>query len=105
MRIGFSAEAVLVITDAQGIDCMEELKIITDGEIENLCKVIRRLGGINTINKVANLVIQVSSRTEKNLNLASFFLKPKLRTVRVKLATNVTLYNVRLLRELNESKK
>ena len=32
-RIGFSAEAALVITDAQGIDNMEELEILTDGEI------------------------------------------------------------------------
>ena len=37
-RIGFSAEAALVITDAQGIYCMEELEILTDGEIKNLCK-------------------------------------------------------------------
>ena len=35
-RIRFSVEANLVITDAQGIDCMEELEIITDGEIKNL---------------------------------------------------------------------
>ena len=31
VRIGFSTEADLVITDAQVIDCMEELKILTDG--------------------------------------------------------------------------
>ena len=30
-RIGVSAESALVITDAQGVDCMEELDIITDG--------------------------------------------------------------------------
>ena len=35
-QIGFSADADLVITDAQGIDCTEELEILTDGEIENL---------------------------------------------------------------------
>ena len=45
-RIGFSAEASLVITYAQGIDIMEEIEILTDGEINNLCKVIRRPGGI-----------------------------------------------------------
>ena len=31
--IGFSSESALVITDTQVIDCMEELEIITDGEI------------------------------------------------------------------------
>ena len=53
-RIGFSAEAALVITDTQGIDNMEELEILTDGEIENICKVIRRPGGIDPISNVAN---------------------------------------------------
>ena len=46
VRIEFSAESSLMITDAQVIDCMEDLKILTDGEIENLYKVIRRYGGI-----------------------------------------------------------
>ena len=52
-----SSEATLVITDAQGIDCMEELEIITDGEIKNICKFSRRPGGINTITNIANLGI------------------------------------------------
>ena len=103
MRIGFSAESALVPTDAHGIDCMEDIKILTDGEIENLCKVIRRPGGINPITKVANLVIQVSLRSENNLKLASFFLKHKVRTGRVAVATNKNLDNLRLLRELKES--
>ena len=75
--IVFSAEASLVITDAQGIDCMEELDILNDGEIKNLCKVIRRPGGINPITNDANLRIQVSLRAKNNLKLASFFLKHK----------------------------
>ena len=64
MRIVYSVEADLVITDANGIDCMEELEILTDGKIENLCKVIRKPGGINPITNVANLVIQVSMRAK-----------------------------------------
>ena len=49
VRLGFSAETALVITDAHGIYCMDELEIFTDGEIDNLCKVIKRPGGINPI--------------------------------------------------------
>ena len=67
VRIGLSSEAALVITDAQGIDCMEEIEIFTDGDIKNLCKVIRRPGGINQITNVANLGIQVSLRAKNNL--------------------------------------
>ena len=100
VRIRFSAEAALVITDAQGIDCMEEIEILTDGEIKNLCKFIRRPGGINPITNVANLGIQVSLRAKNNLKIASFFLKHKIRTRRVVVATAITLNNVRLLSDL-----
>ena len=63
VRIGFSAESALVITDSQGIDCMEKLEILTDGDIKNLCKVIRIPGGISPITNIANLGIQVSLRS------------------------------------------
>ena len=64
-RIGFSTEDDLVITDTQGIDSMEVLEILTDGDIKNLCKVIRRPSVINIINNVANLGLQVSLRDKK----------------------------------------
>ena len=60
VRVGFYTKAALVITDAQGINRTEELNIITVGEVENLCKVIRRPGGINPITNVANLGLKVS---------------------------------------------
>ena len=105
MWIVFYAEFALVITDAQGINRTEELNIITVGEVENLCKVIRRPGGINPITNVANLGLKVSSMARKNLNLSIFFLKHKIRTGRMAVATNITLDNVRFLREKKESKK
>ena len=79
---------------------MEELEIITDGEIKSLCKVIRSHGGINPITNVANLGLQISLRDENNLNLVSFFLNHKISTGRVVVATDITLGNVRLLREI-----
>ena len=75
--IGFSADSAIVITDTQGIDSMEELDILTDGETENLCKVISRHSGINPITDVAKLGSQVSLRAGKNLKLARLFLKHK----------------------------
>ena len=104
-RIGFSAEATLVITDTQGIDNMEELDILTDGEIKNLCKVIRRPGGINPIINIANFGIKVSLRAKNNLKVTRLFLKHKLMTGRVAVATDITLENMRLLRELKDSEK
>ena len=84
---------------------MKELDNITDGGIKNLCKAIRRPCGINPIKNVANLGIQFSLRSENNLNLARFFLKHKVRTGRVVVATDINLDNVHLLRELKESEK
>ena len=84
---------------------MEELRIITDREINNLCKVIRRPGGINPITNIANLGLQVSFRDENNIKLARFFFKHKIRTRRVAISTDITLDNVRLLREPKESEK
>ena len=104
-RIGFSAESYVMITDAQGIDCTEEIDILTDGEIENLCKVIRRPVGINLITNVSNLGLQVFFRAENNLKLDRFFLKHKIRTGSVAIATDITLDNVRLLRELKKREK
>ena len=69
---------------------------------ENMCKVIMIPGGINPITNVANLGLQVSLRAKNNLKLASFFLKHKVRTGRVAVATNKNLDNLRLLRELKE---
>ena len=102
VRIVFPAEAALVITDAQDIDCMEQFEILTAGEINNLCKVIKRPGRINPITNVANLRIQVSLRAKNNLKLARYFFKHKVRTGRVEVATNITLDNVCLLREIKE---
>ena len=62
-------------------------------------------GGINPITNVANLGLQVSLRAENNLKLASFFLKHKIRTGRVSVATDITLDNVRLVRELKENER
>ena len=101
--IGFSAEVAVVITETQGIYCMEELDILTDRDIDNLCKVIRRPGGINPITNVADLGLQVPLRAKNNLKLSRIFLKHKTRTLRVAVPTDTTLNSVHILRKLKES--
>ena len=44
-RLGVSAEAARFITDDQGLDTLDELKVLTNDEIESLRKVVRRPGG------------------------------------------------------------
>ena len=42
---GFTADASNAMEDAQLIDSLDELRLLKDSEIENLCKVIRRPEG------------------------------------------------------------
>ena len=44
-RLGFSAKAAGFITNDQGLDTLDELKVLTNDEIEILCKVVPRPGG------------------------------------------------------------
>ena len=44
-RLGFSAKAAVFITNNQGLDTLDELKVLINDEIESLCKFVRRPGG------------------------------------------------------------
>ena len=44
-RLGFSDKAAGFITDDQGLNTLDELKVLTNDEIEILCKVVWRPGG------------------------------------------------------------
>ena len=44
--IGFTEAAAQAIVDGQGIDSLVEIRLLTDEEIESLCKVLRRPGGM-----------------------------------------------------------
>jgi hypothetical protein len=43
--LGFSNQAATFITDAQELNDLDEYALLTDDEVENLCKVIRKPGG------------------------------------------------------------
>lgn len=110
-RLGFSEDAREDIIDVQGIDSLAELKILTDSEVENLCKVVRRPGGAAQAAAAGaaqgaaagpNLGHQVSLRAENNLKLATYYLRHRDRISRATTAADITLPNVRALRELRQ---
>ena len=85
-RLDFSAKGAGFITDNQGLDTLDDLKILTNDGIESLCKVVRRPGG--TITKpnagdpgqpatLSNPGEQVLLRAEINLKLACYYLRFK----------------------------
>ena len=44
-RLGFSAKVAGFITNDQGLDTLDELKVLTNEKIEVLCKVVWSPGG------------------------------------------------------------
>ena len=114
-RLGFTAAAATLITDVQGIDELPELRILTDTEVESLCKVLRRPGGLIANNQAAiaaggdaqivNPGTAVSLRAENNLKLACYYLRHQVRVSRDADAAHITLPNVRRIRELRTTEE
>jgi len=107
-RLQFSNEAGLYITNVQAMNSLAELALLTDEEVENLCKVTRRPGGTipNPQAHVAgqpatipNPGITVPLVAENNLKLTCFFLRYKQRTSRTLVAAEITLANIRAFRD------
>ena len=105
--LGFTGAAQIFITDAQGLNTLEEFRILTDSKVESLVKVIRRPGG--TIADPApgaapdihilNPGVTVSLRAEYNLKLTCYFLRHKHKTSCTVTTNDITLANVRALRD------
>ena len=112
-RIGFSAVARNYIVNDQGIDAVEEFRILSDEEVENLCKNVRRPGGTipNPNNgqgqpeNIPNPGIPVSMRAESNLKLMCYYIRHKDRTSRSAYIPGITSASIRALRHLRDEEK
>ena len=106
----FSELAAQALVEEQGMDNLDEIRLLTDDEIESLCKVIRRPGG--TIPppagaaagaaNVANPGVPVNQRAETHLKLCAFFLRHQVRVSREVTIPAITLDAIRTVRELRE---
>ena len=107
-RCGFTADAANAVEDAQSIDSVDELRLINDSEIENLCKVIRRPGGViaNPVNvgqMIPNPGVHVALRAENNLKLTAYWLRLQVKVGRDVTPALVVLNTIRTIRELRDS--
>ena len=102
-RLGFSAQASTYIANDQGLDTLDEWKVLTDSEVENLCKVVRKPGGtVDDDGVVPNPGHQVPLRAENNLKLACYFLRFMDRVSRPVHPVAVTMHNVTTFRDLRK---
>ena len=106
-RIGLSAAASQVIVDEQGLDSLNEIRLLTDDEIESLCKVVRRPGGTIPGPNVGDAPVNnpgtpINLRAENHLKLLAFFLRHQERVSLTTQVADITLDAIRALRELRD---
>jgi hypothetical protein len=105
--IGFSAAASQAITD-QDHNSLNELSLLTDDEVDGLCKSLQSPGGLiagppANAGGVAgplgpNPGIFVPSRAQNNLKLLAFYLRYQQRTSMTPVVGQITMINIRALR-------
>jgi hypothetical protein len=109
--LGFSAAAATSITDDQEISSVDELKILMNADVVELCKALRRPGGtINNPqaalrgqpNRIPNPGINVPLRAVENLKMAAYYVRHYERISRPMDPAMITLVAVRALRPLKE---
>lgn len=108
--MGLSQSAATYITDEQDMTNLEEFRILTDSEVESLCKVIRRPGGTianpnaggNNNPTIPNPGITVSLKAENNLKLMCYYLRYKDRASTPVDFQDITEANVRSLRDYRQ---
>ena len=107
-RLGFTQAASTLLSGAQGMDDVTELGLLTDIEVDALCKLVRSPGGMiaNPLGRGPQIVAPgcgVSMRAITNLKLACYFICHQTQTSRDCIPALVTLARVRELRPLRVS--
>eukprot|EP00543_Licmophora_paradoxa_P009148 CAMPEP_0202448362 /NCGR_PEP_ID=MMETSP1360-20130828/7172_1 /ASSEMBLY_ACC=CAM_ASM_000848 /TAXON_ID=515479 /ORGANISM="Licmophora paradoxa, Strain CCMP2313" /LENGTH=287 /DNA_ID=CAMNT_0049065891 /DNA_START=408 /DNA_END=1272 /DNA_ORIENTATION=- len=95
--IGFTQAAADEMYDNQGINSIEELRILDDDAVTTLCKTLRRPGGVDPNGAGVNPGVAVSARAEINLKLAVYHIKHQERVSRSVTYANATLVTIRKL--------
>ena len=113
-RLGLSAKSDGFITDDQGLETLDGLKVLTNDEIERLCKVVRRPGGTvpnpnagdpGQTATLSNPGEQVPLLAELKLKLDWYYLRLKDQTSRVVGSPEINLVNVRGIRNHRDWEK
>ena len=80
-RLSFTNDAATYIVDTQGFDAVDDYKILTDAEADNICKITRRPGGVDA-NDDPNQGFTVSLKAQNNLKRMCYYFRYRERTMR-----------------------
>ena len=100
-RIGFSVPAAVFITDQQGLTTVSQLVDLRDEAVSNLCKAVRRPGGVVAGGGV-NPGQPVSILAEENLKLTCYFARHRIRVSHDTVPNDITMVNITAMRELRD---
>ena len=97
-RMGLSMEAAteVVNVNGQNLSVLEDFLQLEDKDVETLCRVIRRPGGVNAAGN-QNQGMQVSAMAEANLKRMCYQLRHHTRVSRPVVWADITLASVRAL--------
>jgi hypothetical protein len=83
VRIGFTQEAAANIFEDQGISTVSDLEALTDKEASDLCRVVRKPGGVSATDPTkANYGHVISLKAETNMKMACYWARHNKRTSR-----------------------
>ena len=95
-RMGLSLEAATEVTNVewQNLSILEDFLQLKDKDVETLCRVIRRPGGVNAAGN-QNQGLQVSAMAEANLKCMTYQIRHTVRVSRPVVWADVSLVSVR----------
>ena len=104
IRIGFTLEAAVNIFEDQGISTVGDLEALTDKEASDLCRVVRKPGGVSAADPTkANYGHVISLKAETNMKMACYWARHNKRISRVLAPPKLTLANLDALREMKDA--
>jgi hypothetical protein len=97
-RMGLSLEAATEVCNVNGqnLSAVDDFLQLGDKDIETLCRVIRRPGGVNLAGN-QNQGMQISAMAETNLKRMAFQMTHTVRVSRTVIFPDITLVSVRAL--------
>ena len=113
-QLGFVLPGPEILVFDQGINRIKELSDLDDAEVDDLLKLLRRLGGIipnpnaTAAGQTANITapgISVSTKAATHLKLSVYYCRHQMRTSRPLRTTNITLPRIKALKNLREEEE
>jgi len=98
-RMGLSVEAAteVVNVNGQNLSVLDDFLQLENKDVETLCRVIRRPGGVNAAGNQQNQGMQVSAMAEANLKCMCYELRHHTRVSRPVVWADITQLSVRAL--------